>query len=362
MLYLLLYPLRRVSIIFNLFRYITFRAAYGAALSIILVLVLGPFVIRKIKKLALGEKIYEELPERHKKEKTGIPSMGGILIILSMLLSILLFADITNRNVLLSIFVIISLGIIGFLDDYLKIKKNNKGLAKRWKFLGQFIVAGMVALFLYFYPEDPSIKTSTNLLFFKNMVIDFGILYIFFVMFVIIGAANAVNFADGLDGLATGLLVIVIGAFSALSYVTGHAKIADYLRIIHIPSAGELAVVTASAVGAGLGFLWYNAYPASIFMGDTGALPLGGLVGLVAVLVKHEILLAIAGGVFVLEVLSVIIQVIGYRFFKKKRVFRMAPLHHHFELIGWKEPKIVVRFWIIGILFALIALSTLKIR
>ncbi len=362
MLYHFLYPLHRISIIFNLFRYITFRAAYAAALSIILVLLFGPWFIKKIKKLALGEKIYEELPERHKREKKGIPSMGGVLILFSMVISILLFADLTNRNVLLSLFVIISLGILGFWDDYMKIKRNNKGLAKRWKFLGQFLVAGVVAVILYLFPEQPSLRSSTNFLFFKNLIVDMGIFYIPFVIFVIVGSANAVNFADGLDGLATGLLVIVAGAFTALSYVTGHAKIADYLNIIYISSAGELAIVNAAALGAGLGFLWYNSYPATIFMGDTGSLPLGGLLGLTAVLIKHEILLGIAGGVFVMEVISVIIQIVGYRCFNKKRVFKMAPLHHHFELKGWKEPKIVVRFWIIGILFALIALSTLKIR
>lgn len=361
MFYHFLYPLHEVHIIFNLFRYITFRGASAAALSIIISLIVGSWVIRKIKEIGGEERIYEELPERHHKEKKGIPTMGGLIILFSMLVSIILFADLTSRNVLLSIFIILGLGLLGFYDDLVK-KRNGKGLLKRWKFLGQLIVTLPVVSILFFFPENPEIKSSTNFLFFKNFVINLGIFYIPFAAFVMLGAINAVNFADGLDGLAVGLLMLVGGTFVVLSYVSGHITLSNYLDILYVAKAGELAVVNAALVGACLGFMWYNAHPATVFMGDTGALPLGGLIGFTAVFTKHEILLAIAGGMFVVEVFSVIIQIIGFRFFKKKRVFRMAPLHHHFELKNWAEPKIVIRFWIIGILFALIALSTLKIR
>jgi len=360
MLYHLLYPLRDYFGPFNLFHYITFRAAYAAIISLLLSLFLGPPFIRRMRKRALGERIREEVPERHKR-KEGTPTMGGLLIIFSIVVSILLLGDLTNRYVHLSLLTLLWLGLLGFLDDYKK-TKYQKGLSKRTKFLFQILLGLLIGSILYLSPLDPGYKSKTNLLLFKNFLLDFGVFYIPFSVLVITATTNAVNLADGLDGLAIGLLGTALGAYAVLSYVAGHIKIADYLNVIYVPGAGELTVVCAAALGASLGFLWFNAYPASIFMGDTGALSLGGLIGVVALMVKQEILLIIVGGVFVLEAFSVIIQVIGYHGANHKRIFKMAPLHHHFELSGWQEPKIVVRFWILALLFAFLALSTLKIR
>jgi phospho-N-acetylmuramoyl-pentapeptide-transferase len=263
----------------------------------------------------------------------------------------------------LSLIILAGMCILGFLDDFTKLRKHKRGLKKRWKFLAQTVLALGVSLYLYFFPESESLRCCTNVLFFKNYVVQMGIFYILFTSFIVVGAGNAVNFADGLDGLAIGLIAIAAAAFAALSYVAGNVKIAEYLNVLFIPKAGEMAVVCAAVVGAGLGFLWFNAHPASIFMGDTGSLPLGALLGFIAIVVKQEILLAIIGGVFVLEMLSVILQIIWFRASKgQKRLFKKAPLHHHFEMVGWAESKIVVRFWIWGILFALAGLATLKVR
>lgn len=360
MLYHLLYPLKEYFGPFNLFHYITFRAAYAAVISLLLCLFLGPWFIKKMRKKSLGERIREEVPDRHRRKK-GTPTMGGMLILFSVVVPILLLGDFTNRYMHLSLLTLVWLGLLGFWDDYRKIR-GRKGLSKRTKLLWQIGLGLIVGSVLYFLPVDPYYKSKTNLLLFKNFLLDFGMFYMPFSILVITASTNAVNFADGLDGLAVGLLGIALGAYAVFSYVAGHIKIAGYLNVIYAPGAGELTVVCAAALGAILGFLWFNSYPASIFMGDTGSLSLGGLVGVVALIAKQEILLIIVGGVFVLEAISVIIQVIGYHGANHKRIFKMAPLHHHFELSGWSEPKIVVRFWILAMLFVFLALSTLKIR
>ncbi len=362
MLYHLLYPLRDYFGAFNLFRYITFRAAYAAAVSILICLLLGPWVIKKIKALQLGQRIREEVPERHQ-AKAGTPSMGGILILISIIISVLLFADLTNPYVYLGLLTIVWLGALGFWDDYKKIRKNKpRGISKWTKLAGQATLAVIIGGYLYFFPLNPMYKSVTNLLLLKNMLLNFGILYIPMVVLVIVSTSNAVNLTDGLDGLAIGLLASAAAAYAALAYVAGHIRISDYLNIFYIREAGELAVFCAATFGASLGFLWFNSHPASIFMGDVGALPLGGLIGLVAILIKQELLLVLVGGVFVIEGGSVLLQVIYFKATKGKRLFKMAPLHHHFELCGWSESKIVVRFWILSFLFVLLALSTLKVR
>jgi phospho-N-acetylmuramoyl-pentapeptide-transferase len=362
MLYHLLYPLKTYFGPFNLFRYITFRAAYAGALSLFISLFLGPWVIKKIKQLSIGQNVRDEVPKQHQ-SKAGTPTMGGILIIFGIIISTLLFADLTNRNVLLALFVIFSFGIIGYFDDYKKVRLGKpRGLNKRTKLIFQIIFALIVGIVLYFYPMNPNTKTITNFLFLKNIQIDFRIFYIPFVMFVIVTTSNSVNFADGLDGLAAGLLGIAAGSYAVLSYISGHAKLSEYLNVLHVPYAGEMTIICFATLGACLGFLWFNAFPAQIFMGDTGSLPLGALIGFTAVVAKQEFLLIFVGGVFVIEAFTVLLQVIYFHATKGKRFFRMAPLHHHYELCGWSEPKIVVRFWIISIILAVLAISTLKIR
>ncbi len=359
MLYHLLYPLRHVSGFFNLFRYITFRGAYGGALSLTFILLFGGKIIRFIRRRAIGETIREELPDRHR-EKKGTPTMGGVLILSSMLISILLFADLTNIFILLSLFVILSFGMIGFIDDIMKMK-NPRGLSQ-WVKLGiETVISFIIALLLYYGSPEPVLRGVTNFIFFKNIVIDMGILYIPFATIVMVSSINAVNFTDGLDGLASGLLGIAGASYAVFLYIAGHTKLADYLNVIYIKGVGELTVVSLIFTGAIIGFLWFNSYPAEIFMGDTGSLALGAMVGFFALAAKQEILLLLVGGVFVMEAGSVLLQVLSFRLFGR-RIFKMAPIHHHFELKGWKEPKIVTRFWILGLLFALIAISTLKIR
>ena len=362
MLYHLLYPLRDYFSPLNLFRYITFRAVYAGALSLFICLFLGPFVIKKIKKMSLGQNIRDEVPKQHQ-NKAGTPTMGGMLMIFAIIIATLLFADLTNHHILLGLFVIISFGLLGYVDDYLKVRLcRPRGLNKRTKLLFQIIFALFVGIVLYFYPMDSELKTVTNFLFLKNVQVDFRIFYIPFVVFVIILTSNAVNLADGLDGLATGLLGISAGGYAVLSYVSGHSKLAEYLNILFVPGSGEMTIFCFAMLGACLGFLWFNTFPAEIFMGDTGSLPLGALIGFVAIVVKQEFLLVFIGGVFIIEAVSVLLQVMYFHVTRGKRIFRMAPLHHHFELCGWQEPKIVVRFWVLGILLALFAISTLKIR
>jgi len=362
MLYQLLTPLSRVFGPFNLFRYITFRAAMAGAVAIILTLTLGAPLIRLLKKLQLGQNIREEVPERHR-QKAGTPTMGGVLMLLAAIIGIILFGDLNNQGVQLGLGVLIFLGLLGFWDDWTKVRGGRaRGINKKTKLLFQLLIAAGVGAVLYFFPSEPGLKTKTNVLLFKNILIDFGSFYIPLVMLVIIGSSNAVNLSDGLDGLAAGLLAVALSGYAVLCYVSGHFKFAHYLNIQFLSGAGEMTVFCLALSGACLGFLWFNAYPAEIFMGDTGSLPLGGALGLAAVISKHELLLPIIGGVFVMEAGSVLVQVIVFHSTRGKRLFKMAPLHHHYELKGWAESKIVSRFMILAVLFAILALTTLKVR
>jgi phospho-N-acetylmuramoyl-pentapeptide-transferase len=358
MLYSLLYPLSEQFGLFNVFRYITFRSLGAAITALLISLILGPMMIRWLHKLQMGQVVRTDGPQTHLK-KSGTPTMGGVLILFSMLVSLLLWGDFSNKGLWIVSFVTFAYGVIGFVDDYRKVvHKNPKGLSARQKLLFQFIVAGIAAfLFLKF----TAVNSELRLPFFKAFSLDLGWFYVPFIMLVIVGASNAVNLTDGLDGLAIGPVITTAGTFLLLAYVAGHVKIASYLEIPYIAGAGELAVYAAAMAAAGLGFLWFNSHPAQVFMGDVGSLSLGGGIGALAVVTKNEILLTIVGGVFVMEALSVMIQVASFKT-RGKRVFRMAPIHHHFELKGWPEPKVIVRFWIISILLAIVALSTLKLR
>ena len=358
MLYHLLFPLSTSYSGFNVFRYITFRAAMAALLALVVSFLLGPWLIRALTEKQIGQQIRDDGPASHA-VKAGTPTMGGALILVALVLATLLMADITNSYVLLALLATVGSGAVGFADDYLKLtRKNSRGLPPRAKLLGQLVVAFLVALALYY---SPRFSTALAIPFVKNFHPDLGIFYIPFAMLVIVGASNAVNLTDGLDGLAIGPVMIAAGTYAMIAYVTGHLKIAEYLQIPYVAGVGELSVFCAAVVAAGLGFLWYNAYPAQMFMGDVGSLSLGAALGVVAVMTKNEILLIIVGGVFVVEALSVIFQVVSYKL-RRKRVFLMAPIHHHYELKGWKEPQIIVRFWIIGFICAVIGLSTLKLR
>jgi len=345
-LYALLTPLRETYGPLNLIRYITFRAAAAGALSILLVLLLGPSLIRLIRRLNIGQNIRNEVPESHK-GKAGTPTMGGVLILAAGIVAVLLFADLRNRQIQLGLLVAVALGLLGFIDDYIKVRlRKPRGLSKTLKLAGQFALAFFVGAVLYFIPVDPANRSTTNVLLFKNVVVQFGWFYIPFVMLVIVSASNAVNLADGLDGLAAGLVTIALGSYAVLSYVSGHYKLAQYLNIMFIPTGGEMTILCLAMVGACLGFLWFNAWPAQIFMGDTGSLPLGGILGLAAILCKHEILLPIVGGVLVMETGSTLLQIGYFHATGGRKLFRMAPLHHHFELAGWSEPQVVTRFMI----------------
>ncbi len=358
MLFYLLYALHDKFTIFNVFRYITFRAILAVLTSLVISFLCGPWVIRKLQQLQLKQYIRDDGPSNHL-AKAGTPTMGGVLILFSIVVSNLLWADLANFFIWVAVLVLLGFGIIGFADDYRKVlKKNSKGLTMPQKMGMQIIVALTASLFLYFYP---TFKTTLSFPFFKGFMPDLGMLYIPLVIFVIVGTSNAVNLTDGLDGLATGPVLISAGAFMVLAYLAGHVKIASYLQIPFISGAGELTVFCGAVVGAAMGFLWYNTYPAQMFMGDTGSVSLGASLGAIAVITKQEFLLAIVGGLFVLEALSVIFQVASFKL-RRKRIFRMAPLHHHFELMGWAEPKVIVRFWIITIFLALLAFSTLKLR
>lgn len=358
MLYYFLFPLHTRYSAFNVFRYITFRAAMAALMALVVSFLLGPWLIRSLTEKQIGQQIREDGPASHS-TKAGTPTMGGTLIILALILSTLLLADIANPYILLALFGTVGFGAVGFADDYLKLtRKNSRGLPPRAKLLGQFAVAFIVAVVLYVYPK---FSTEIGIPFVKTFRPDLGFLYIPFAMFVIVGASNAVNLTDGLDGLAIGPVMIAAGTYAVIAYVTGNLKYAEYLQIPYVAGAGELMVFCAGVVAAGLGFLWYNAYPAQMFMGDVGSLALGAALGTVAVMTKNEILLIIIGGVFVVEALSVIFQVAFYKW-RRKRVFLMAPIHHHYELKGWPEPQIIVRFWIISFICAVIGLSTLKLR
>ena len=362
MLYHLLYPLKDYFIGFNVFRYITFRASYALLTAMVVSLMLGPAFINFLRNYSVGESIRDDGPQTHF-IKEGTPTMGGVVILLALFVSILLWADLTNKYIWLLLYTAVGFGLIGFADDYRKvIMKEKKGLRAREKLGAQCIVALGVTTFLYFDPRGHPFAAHLAIPFFKRVVPDLGLLYIPFGALVIVGASNAVNITDGLDGLAIGPVVIATVAYVVIAYVTGNSKFSQYLNILYIRGAGEVTVFGAAMIGAGLGFLWYNAYPAQIFMGDVGSLTLGGLLGTTAVITKHELLLAVVGGLFVIEALSVILQVAYFRWTGGKRIFRMAPLHHHFEVKGWEEPKVIVRFWIIAIILALLSLSTLKLR
>ncbi len=361
MLYYLLEPYSDSWIGVNVIRYITFRSASAAVLALLISLFVGSWIIKKLQEMQIGEEIRIEGPESHM-SKRGTPSMGGLIILISVIVPTLLFAKIGQTNILIVLLVTVVLGIIGFIDDWLKIiKKYPKGLIGRYKLLGQIVLGLIVGCVVYFFPEVPAERSSTTLPFFKNAELTFGLFYIPIIAFIITATSNSSNLTDGLDGLLTGLTAIAAAAFAAIAYVTGHAVFSDYLNILFLPQAGELAVFCAALFGAALGYLWFNSYPAQVFMGDTGSLALGGAIGAVAILAKKELLLLLICGVWVIESLSVIIQVFVFKR-TGKRVFRMAPIHHHFELKGWPEPKVVVRFWIIGILLALLTLTTFKIR
>ncbi len=359
MLYHLLYPLHTTISFFNVFRYITFRAIYASLTAFFICFFMGPWVIRKLNEMQIGQYIQEDGPENHHK-KAGTPTMGGVLIIFSVVVSTLLWTNLTNYYIWAILLVTVSYAFIGFADDYLMlIRKQNKGLSARSKFLMQMILAICTGIFIY---NCPSFNTQLNIPFFKNISPDIGWGYIFFAVIVIVGTSNAVNLTDGLDGLAIGPVIIASVTYMLFAYVTGHVRIAEYLQISYVSGSGELTIFCGILAGAGLGFLWFNTYPAQIFMGDVGSLPLGGVIGTVAVITKQEIMLILVGGLFVIEALSVIFQVGFFKMTNGRRIFKMAPLHHHFELKGWPEPKIIVRFWVIAIGLALISISTLKIR
>ncbi len=361
MFYHIFYPLREVFSPLNLFQYITFRSAGAILTSLVISFLLGPALIAYLKNLKIGQTIRTDGPPTHL-AKSGTPTMGGLLILISLLISTLLWARLDNRFILIMIASMVWLGLLGFLDDYLKlVKKNPKGLQSQKKFLGQCALALTVAVYLWLNPSSSEYASKINIPFLKDVFIDLNLGYMLFVMIVIVGSSNGVNLTDGLDGLAIGNLIIAAMTLSLFAYFSGNIKIAHYLRVIPVSGSGELSVFLAALVGSGLGFLWFNSYPAQVFMGDTGSLFLGGALGLVAVFIKQEIILLIIGGVFVMETVLVILQVYSFRRFGK-RIFKMAPIHHHFELCNWAEPKVTVRFWIIGIILALIALSSLKLR
>ncbi len=359
MLYHLLYPLHTTFSVFNVFRYITFRTIYASLTAFLICFLLGPWMIRKLAEMQVGQFIRDDGPKTHL-DKAGTPTMGGTLIIVAIVVSILLWSDLTNFYVWITLFVIIGYGLVGFIDDYLmQVKKQSKGLSVRTKLVWQAIIALIAGFLVYISPD---FSTQITIPFFKNVSPDFGWGYIIFAAFVIVGASNAVNLTDGLDGLAIGPVIIAATTYMIFAYVAGHVKIANYLQINYVSGSGELAIFCGAIAGSGMGFLWFNTYPAQIFMGDVGSLSLGAFLGTVAVITKQEILLALVGGLFVIEALSVIFQVSFFKMTSGKRIFRMAPLHHHFELKGWPEPKVIVRFWIIAIALALLAMSTLKLR
>ena len=361
MLYALLYPLRNLFPGLNVFRYITFRTAMAAVTALILSLWLGPWVIRKLKSWQLKQFVREEGPQSHYK-KAGTPTMGGLLILGAIFIATLLWTDVSKRYVWIAVSTTAALGAVGFLDDWTKTRRqHSRGLSGRAKLILQFLVTLAAALAIQHWPEAPKLSSVLTFPFLKNFVLDLGILYVPFVSVVIVGTSNAVNLTDGLDGLAIGGVGIAAATYAVLTYVAGNAVVAHYLRVPLVPEAGELAVFCGAIVGASLGFLWFNCHPADVFMGDVGSLPLGGAIGIVAVMAKQEILLFIVGGLFVMEAGSVILQVASFKF-RGKRIFRMAPLHHHFELAGWAEPRVIIRFWILSLLFATLALSTLKLR
>jgi phospho-N-acetylmuramoyl-pentapeptide-transferase len=359
MIYNLLYPLSAEIGFFNVFRYITFRSVWALLTALIITILVGPAFIRWLQRIKFGQYIQEDGVQAHK-SKAGTPTMGGVLIIFGVCVSVLLWCDWTNHYIWLTLLVFLGFGLVGFLDDYRKIlRKNNKGFSAAAKFGGQILVAVIAMVILI---NEPVYSTKLSLPFIKFVRPDLGWFYLPFAVLVMVGASNGVNLTDGLDGLAIGPSIVAGACFAIFIYVAGHATIANYLQVPYVPGVGEVTVFAGALIGAGLGFLWYNAYPAQVFMGDVGSLSLGGSLGFVAVLAKQELVLVIVGGLFVVETLSVILQVGYFKMSGGKRIFRMAPIHHHFELKGIPESKIIIRFWIMSILLGLAALSTLKLR
>jgi len=358
MLYLLLYPLHAEVVPLNVFRYITFRTLVAGLTALTLSLLLGPTLIRRLAALQIGQAIRSDGPAAHA-TKAGTPTMGGTLIIFSFMLATLLLADLTDWYVWVALGVTLGHGLIGFLDDYAKVRRRSSaGLSGKTRLVAEFAIAGAAAAAIYTWSGYGGQVTMP---FLKDVRPDIGLWYVPFGALVVVGAANAVNLTDGLDGLAIGPVMIAGGTYAVFAYTAGHARIAEYLQIPFVPGAGELAVFCGALAAAGLGFLWFNAYPAQMFMGDVGSLALGAALGIVALITRQEVVLVLVGGVFVVEALSVIGQVASYKL-RRKRIFRMAPIHHHFELLGWPEPQIIVRFWIVSVVCALLALSTLKLR
>jgi len=357
--YEFLYPLHTAFSFFNVFRYITFRTIFASITALLICLLLGRLFISKLQNLQIDQQIRDDGPQTHLAKK-GTPTMGGILIIFAVVISTLLWANFAVGYVWLALLVTIGFGLIGFLDDYRKLAgRNSRGISGKTRLAAEIVIAVFVGVILYF---KPGFNTQVTIPFFKTVLPNLGWGYIVLCAFIIVGAANAVNLTDGLDGLATGPAGICFVTYLLFAYFAGNIKVAGYLQIPYVPGAGELSVFCGAFMGAALGFLWFNAYPAEIFMGDVGSLSMGGALGTVAVITKQEILLAIVGGVFVMETFSVIFQVGYFKLTGGKRIFRMAPIHHHFELKGWAEPKVIVRFWIISILLALLAIITLKLR
>jgi phospho-N-acetylmuramoyl-pentapeptide-transferase len=361
---------------FRIFRYVTFRTAFASLTALFMGLIVGPAIIRQLRDFQIGQYIREEGPKGHQK-KAGTPTMGGVLITIAIVVPTLLWADLSNTYIWLAVFATMAFGAIGFADDYIKVvRKRNLGLTGRMKLVLQFLAAGLVAVTLVTLTATRQYSTHLMVPFLKQFRPDLVIEglrhyphlwwlaftpFVVFVMLVLVGSSNAVNLTDGLDGLAIGCTVIAAGALTVLTYLSGHAVFAEYLELQKMPAVAEVTVFCGAMVGSSIGFLWYNAHPAEIFMGDVGSLALGGAIGTVAIIIKQELLLPFIGGIFVLEALSVIIQVLSYKL-RKKRVFKMAPIHHHFELMGWSESKIIIRFWILALIFALFALTTLKLR
>lgn len=363
MLYHLLYALRHEMSALNVVRYITFRTAVASLTALFLVLILGPWMIDRLRLLQIGQYIREEGPQAHQK-KAGTPTMGGLLILTGIVVPVLLWSDLSNRNVWILLLSTVAFGAIGFADDYLKVvKKRSLGLRARSK-MGLQILAGLalgLAIYALAHIAPTQYSTRVILPFFKSVMPELGVLYVLFAAFLVVGFSNAVNMTDGLDGLAIGCTLIAAAAFTGLAYVSGHRVFSEYLDLLYLPKVGEVTIFCGAMVGASMGFLWWNCYPAQIFMGDVGSLSLGGALGTVAILIKQELLLVAVGGLFVVETLSVILQVASFKI-RGKRIFRMAPLHHHFELMGWAEPQIIIRFLIVAFVFALFAITTLKLR
>lgn len=362
MLYELLYPLRDYFFGFNVFKYITFRSAACAVTAFLISTLVGGPIINKLSKLKIWQNVRTNvcpgLYPLHK-QKENVPSMGGLIILLAIVISTLLWADLRNSYIIIVLGATVWFGLLGFIDDYLKlVKRKSSGLTITTKLIGQVILGLLIGLYVYY---DPGFSLKLDIPFCKNLIVNLGAFYVLFVMMVIVGSSNAVNLTDGLDGLAIGCVIMVALTYASFSYVSGHAEISEYLQILFLPGTGELTVFCSSIIGAGLGFLWFNTYPANIFMGDTGSLALGGALGTVAVFTKKELILLLVGGIFVVEALSVLLQIVYFKLCHR-RLFLVAPLHHHFQIKGWPEPKITVRLWLVAVILALLSLATLKLR